>query len=79
MYIKNFITIPPPQLSPQQPYVHTTIFKMDNRQGPTIQPRELGSMFCTSLDGRGVWQRMNPCKYTRLSALAAHPKLSQHC
>ena len=35
--------------------VHTAIFKMNNQQGPTVQPMELCSMLCGSLDGRGVW------------------------
>ena len=38
--------------------VHTATFKMDNRQGPTLYHRELSSMFCASLDGRGVWGRV---------------------
>ena len=29
--------------------------KMDNQQGPTAQQRELGSMLCGRLDGRGIW------------------------
>ena len=29
-------------------------FKMDKQQGPTVQQRELCSMLCGSLDGRGV-------------------------
>ena len=41
--------------------VHTAIFKMDNQQGPTVQQRELCSMLCGSLDGRGVWGRMDTC------------------
>ena len=32
---------------------------MDNQQGPTVQPRELPSMLCGSLNGRGVWGRMD--------------------
>ena len=40
-------------------HVHTAIFKMDNQQGPTVQHRELCLMFCGSLDGRGVWGRMD--------------------
>ena len=36
--------------------VHTTIFKMDNQQGPTYC-----LMLCGSLDGRGVWGRMDTC------------------
>ena len=34
---------------------------MDNRQGPTVEPREFCSMLCGSLDGRGVWGRMDTC------------------
>ena len=34
-------------------HVHTAIFKMDNQQGPTVQHRELCSVLCGSLDGRG--------------------------
>ena len=40
-------------------HVHTTIFKMDNHLGPTVQHMELCSKLCGSLDGRGVWGRMN--------------------
>ena len=32
---------------------------MDNQQGPTVQHMELCLMFCASLDGRGVWGRMD--------------------
>ena len=35
--------------------VHAAMFKMDNQQGPTVQHRELCSMLCGSLDGRGAW------------------------
>ena len=31
--------------------------KMDDRQGPTVQPREICSVLCGSLDGKGVWER----------------------
>ena len=41
--------------------MYTAIFKMDNQQGPTAQHRELCSMLCGSLDGRGVWGRMDTC------------------
>ena len=44
-------------------HVYTAIFKMDNQQGPTAQHRELCSMFCGSLDGRGVCGRMDTCIY----------------
>ena len=42
-------------------HVHTAIFKMENQQRPAGQNRELCSMFCGSLDGRGVWGRMDTC------------------
>ena len=42
-------------------HVHTAVFKMDNQQGPTVQPRDLYSMFYGSLNGRGVWGRMDTC------------------
>ena len=34
---------------------------MDNQQGPTEQHRERFSVLCGSLDGRGVWRRMDTC------------------
>ena len=40
---------------------HTAMFKIDNQQGPTIQHRELHSMLCGILDGRGVQGRMDTC------------------
>ena len=42
-------------------HVHTTVFKMDNQQGPTVEHRELCSVLCGSLDGRAVWGRMDTC------------------
>ena len=41
--------------------MHTAIFKMDNQQGPTVQHREFCPMLCGSLDGRGLWERMDTC------------------
>ena len=35
--------------------------KIDNRQIPTEQHRELCSMLCSSLDGRGIWGKMDTC------------------
>ena len=40
---------------------HTAIFKMDNQQGPSVEPRKFCSMLCDSLDQKGVWGRMDPC------------------
>ena len=34
---------------------------MDSQQGPTVKHRELCSVLCGSLDGRGVWGRMGIC------------------
>ena len=34
---------------------------MDNQEGPTVEHTELCSMLCGSLDGRGVWRRMDTC------------------
>ena len=34
---------------------------MDNQLAPTVQHVELCSMFCDSLDGSGVWGRMDTC------------------
>ena len=36
-------------------------------------------MLCSSLDGRGVWGRMDACVYVRVSPLAVNLKLPQHC
>ena len=33
----------------------SAVFKMDNQQISTVQYRELCSILCGSLDGRGVW------------------------
>ena len=41
--------------------LHRAIFKMDNQQGPTAEPRKLCSMLCGSLVQKGVWGRMDPC------------------
>ena len=40
---------------------HTAVFSMENQQGPAGQLRELCSNSCGSLDGRGVWGRMDTC------------------
>ena len=34
---------------------------MHNQQGTTLWHMELRSMFCGSLEGRGVWGRINTC------------------
>ena len=42
-------------------HVHTSIFKMDNQQGPTVQHRELCSQLYSNLDEKGVWRTMDTC------------------
>ena len=42
-------------------HVHSTVFKMDGQQGPTVQHRELCSVLCGSLHERGVWGREDTC------------------
>lgn len=39
---------------------YTLLCSKWNQQGPTVSHMEL-SVYGTSLDGRGVWRRMNPC------------------
>ena len=34
---------------------------MDNQQAPTVEHKELCSKLCGSLDGRGLWGRMDTC------------------
>lgn len=48
------------------------------KQGPAVEHRELCSMSCGSLDGRGVWGEWTHA-YVRLSPFAVHLKLSHHC
>ena len=50
-------------------HVHTAIFKMDHQQGPTVEHRELCSMFCDRLDGKGVWGRKDTYVYGRVPSL----------
>ena len=49
------------------------VFKMDNQQGPTTGHRELCSMLCGSLDGRGVAGRMDTCICT-VESLCCSPE-----
>ena len=56
----------------------TALFKVDDQQGPAVQHRELCSMFCGSLDRRGVWGEWKNVSVD-LSPFAIHLKLSQHC
>ena len=39
--------------------IYTLLYLKWIKIGPTVQHMELCSMLCGSLDGRGVWQRMD--------------------
>ena len=49
------------------------LIKMDNQQGPTVQLRELCSGLRGSLDGRGVWGRVDACVCT-VESLCCSPE-----
>ena len=40
-------------------HVHTALFNMNEQQGPTVYHMEFSSY--DSLDGKGIWERMDPC------------------
>ena len=42
-------------------HAHNAIFKIDNQQGPTVQHRELCSIFCNNLNGKRIWKRLDTC------------------
>ena len=44
-------------------HVCSAICKMDHQQGPSVKYRELCSMLCGNLDGKGVWGRMPTCTW----------------
>ena len=46
---------------------------MDNQQGPVVYHMELCSMLCGSLDGRGVWERMDTCICMDQRSNCQHP------
>ena len=48
---------------------HTAVFNMENQQGPAGQLRELCSVSCGSLAGRGVWGRRDTCPPGPISTL----------
>ena len=61
-----------------KPCVHTAVFKMGNKQGATVQHRELCSVLSGGLDGRSAWRTMIDVSLW-LSPFATHLRLSQHC
>ena len=42
-------------------HVHNSCIQMDNQQGPFTQHMGLYAILCGSLDGRGVWGKMDTC------------------
>jgi len=58
---------------------NTAVFKTDGQQGSTVEHRELCSVWCGSLDGRGGWGRRGTPTYEWLSPSAVHLKPPQHC
>ena len=46
------------------------MFKMDIQQRPIVKHKELCSMSRASLNGRGVWGRMDPCIWMAESLLS---------
>ena len=59
-------------------HIHTALFTVGSQQGSAVQHRELCSVFCGSLDGRGVWGKWMDV-YVWLGPFAAHLKLPQCC
>ena len=41
--------------------MHTTIYKIDNQKGPTVQHKELYPKFCNNLYEKRIWKRMDVC------------------
>ena len=46
-------------------HIHTTINKINNHQGPTVEPRELYSIFCSNLWGKN--QKKKKTDYLRIN------------
>ena len=43
------------------PHIHTTIYKIDKQQGPTVLHRKLYSIYYNNLYRKRVWKRTNTC------------------
>ena len=64
--------------TPSELHVHTAALKTENQQGPSEEPRELCSMSCGSLDGRGFrGEWIHVCGW--LSPFTVHLKLPERC
>ena len=58
-------------------HTHTLLYPGDNRQGPSVEHRELYSVLCDSLRGERVWERRNTrlcvCAQSLQSCLTLQP------
>ena len=64
MSIPNSLTTPFPIFPPGNHNLilkHTTIFKMDNQQGPITEQKELYSMYVATLMGGEFGERVDTC------------------
>ena len=53
-----------------------TLLYWDNQQGPPVWHRALCSVLCGSLDGRGLWGRMDACVCVTESLCSPHKTLT---
>ena len=59
---------------------HTTVYRMDNQQGPTVEHREVYSILCNDLHGKRILKKKKRIHiYVELIHFAVHLKLTQHC
>ena len=42
-------------------HIHTAIYKIDYQQGPTVQHKELYSIFWDNLNGKRIWKTIDIC------------------
>ena len=59
-------------------HIHTTVYKIGNQRGPTVEHRELYSILCNNLYGKRTWKTIDICIFM-LKHCAVHLKLTQHC
>ena len=58
--------------------MYTVLFKMDNQQETPEWHMGLHSVLRASVDGRGVWGRMDAC-IRMAESLCCSPETTQHC
>ena len=42
-------------------FKYSSVYKMDNQQGPDAKHRELCSILCNNLNGKRIWKRIDIC------------------